>query len=47
MAEISSHLHAPSIHGGVLAGDLNAIQPFDYTLHAENDLKDAYLESDG
>lgn len=47
MAEVSQHLHDPSIHGGVLAGDLNAIQPFDYTLHSENNLKDAYLEDGG
>lgn len=31
----------------VLAGDLNAIQPFDQTLHFDNDLDDAYLESGG
>lgn len=47
MAEVSQHLHDPSIHGGVLAGDLNSIQPFDYTLHSENNLKDAYLEGGG
>lgn len=47
MAEVSQHLHDPSVHGGVLAGDLNAIQPFDYTLHSENNLKDAYLEGGG
>lgn len=47
MAEVSQHLHDPSIHGGVLAGDLNSIQPFDYTLHSENNLKDAYLEAGG
>ncbi|GAB1313303.1 hypothetical protein MFIFM68171_03513 [Madurella fahalii] len=34
-------------HAGVLAGDLNAIEPFDQTLHAENGLKDAYLETGG
>lgn len=32
---------------GVLAGDLNAIEPFDRTLHAKCGLKDAYLESGG
>lgn len=47
MAEVSQNLHVPSIHGGVLAGDLNFIQPFDYTLHSENYLKDAYLEGGG
>lgn len=34
-------------HAGVLAGDCNAIQPFDRTLHTENGLKDAYLELGG
>lgn len=32
---------------GVLAGDLNAIQPFDRQLHLEAGLKDAYLELGG
>jgi tyrosyl-DNA phosphodiesterase 2 len=31
----------------LLAGDLNAIQPFDRTLHVENSLGDAYLELGG
>lgn len=31
----------------ILGGDLNAIQPFDKTLHVDNDLKDAYLEHGG
>lgn len=31
----------------ILGGDLNAIQPFDKTLHSDNDLKDAYLETGG
>ncbi|KAK4157475.1 be34ec7d-0e68-46fe-bb6a-05f4e13c29ca [Chaetomidium leptoderma] len=34
-------------HAGVIGGDLNAIESFDRTLHAENDLKDAYLENGG
>ncbi|SPQ27653.1 be34ec7d-0e68-46fe-bb6a-05f4e13c29ca [Thermothielavioides terrestris] len=34
-------------HAGVLGGDLNAIEPFDRTLHAENGLRDAYLDSGG
>lgn len=33
--------------GAVLAGDLNAIQDFDRTLHVENGLKDAWLEQGG
>lgn len=36
-----------SVHGGVLAGDFNAIQGFDQTLHVKNDLQDAYLEAGG
>jgi tyrosyl-DNA phosphodiesterase 2 len=31
----------------LLAGDLNAIQPFDRTLHLDNGLSDAYLELGG
>lgn len=33
--------------GGVMGGDFNAIQPFDRTLHAENGLRDAFLETGG
>lgn len=43
----SQHLHAPSVHAGIIAGDLNAIEPFDRTLHIANNLKDAYLEAGG
>lgn len=32
---------------GILGGDLNAIQPFDKTLHSENVLEDAYLQTGG
>ena len=38
---------AARVHASVLAGDLNAIQPFDRTLHSENGLRDAYLELGG
>jgi tyrosyl-DNA phosphodiesterase 2 len=38
---------SPKIHGALMAGDFNAIQSFDRTLHAENALKDAYLELGG
>lgn len=31
----------------ILGGDLNAIQPFDKTLHSDNGLKDAYLQKGG
>lgn len=35
------------VHAGLVAGDFNAIQPFDRTLHTDNDLKDAFLELGG
>lgn len=41
------HLHAGGLAGGVIAGDFNAIQPFDATLHSDNGLRDAYLELGG
>lgn len=40
-------LHDSSVAVALLAGDLNAIQPFDRTLHSDNDLKDVYLELGG
>ncbi|KAI1074373.1 Endonuclease/exonuclease/phosphatase [Whalleya microplaca] len=40
-------MHADGIHGALAAGDFNAIQPFDRTLHSDNNLKDAYLELGG
>ncbi|KAL8936638.1 MAG: hypothetical protein Q9216_004823 [Gyalolechia sp. 2 TL-2023] len=43
----AKHLHDPAIRAGLVAGDFNAIQAFDRTLHADNDLKDAYLEVGG
>lgn len=46
-AEASQYLHSPSIHAGILAGDFNAVDPVDRTLHATHDLKDAYLEGGG
>ena len=36
-----------SVAGAILAGDLNAIQDFDKTLHSDNHLKDAFLEQGG
>lgn len=44
---VARHLHEAHVHAGVAAGDFNAIQPFDRTLHADNDLKDAFLELGG
>ncbi|KAI0551731.1 Endonuclease/exonuclease/phosphatase [Xylaria curta] len=35
------------VHGAVLAGDLNAIEPFDRSLHSVNNLYDAYLSLGG
>ena len=40
-------MKAGDFGGSVLAGDLNAIEPFDRTLHLDNGLKDAYLELGG
>ncbi|KAI8948070.1 Endonuclease/exonuclease/phosphatase [Xylaria longipes] len=40
-------MHDEGVHGALLAGDLNAIQPFDRTLHSENNLHDAYLSLGG
>ena len=38
---------AATPHGAVAAGDFNAIQDFDRTLHADNGLRDAFLELGG
>ncbi|CAO2650072.1 Nn.00g013640.m01.CDS01 [Neocucurbitaria sp. VM-36] len=49
-AQISAaakYLQQPNVASALLAGDLNAIQPFDRTLHSENHLKDTYLELGG
>ncbi|KAI2642715.1 endonuclease/exonuclease/phosphatase family protein [Xylaria nigripes] len=43
----AQYMHATGISGALLAGDLNAIQPFDGSLHTDNGLKDAYLELGG
>ncbi|KAL7626892.1 hypothetical protein AAE478_003666 [Parahypoxylon ruwenzoriense] len=47
MQLVAKHMHAEGVDGALAAGDFNAIQPFDRTLHLENDLKDAYLELGG
>lgn len=47
MTIAAQYLHAPTVQASFLAGDLNAIQPFDRTLHSDNGLKDAYLEIGG
>jgi tyrosyl-DNA phosphodiesterase 2 len=47
MTIAAQYLHAPTVQASFLAGDLNAIQPFDRILHSDNGLKDAYLEMGG
>ena len=47
MTIAAQYMNAPVSHASFLAGDLNAIQPFDRTLHSDNGLKDAYLELGG
>ncbi|KAI2470394.1 Endonuclease/exonuclease/phosphatase [Annulohypoxylon bovei var. microspora] len=44
---MAKHMRADGVDGTLAAGDFNAIQPFDRTLHSDNDLKDAYLELGG
>ncbi|KAJ8110131.1 hypothetical protein OPT61_g6945 [Boeremia exigua] len=43
----AEYLHAPDVACALLAGDLNAIEPFDRTLHTENNLQDAFLSLGG
>jgi tyrosyl-DNA phosphodiesterase 2 len=47
VALAAQFMHEDGVHGALMAGDFNAIQPFDRTLHSDNDLKDAYLELGG
>jgi tyrosyl-DNA phosphodiesterase 2 len=47
MKVAAQYMHAPAVHASFLAGDLNAIQPFDRTLHSDNGLKDAFIELGG
>lgn len=47
LSAAAAYLHAPETAGALLAGDLNAIEPFDRTLHSENSLEDAYLALGG
>ncbi|KAI0197636.1 endonuclease/exonuclease/phosphatase family protein [Astrocystis sublimbata] len=44
---ISTHMRADSVSSAITMGDFNAIQPFDKLLHADNGLKDAFLELGG
>lgn len=43
----AEYMHGDGIHAALAGGDFNAIQPFDRTLHGENNLKDAFLELGG
>lgn len=47
LSAAAKYLHAPEVTCALLAGDLNAIEPFDRHLHSDNNLKDAYLELGG
>ncbi|KAI0430288.1 Endonuclease/exonuclease/phosphatase [Xylaria sp. FL1042] len=47
VALAAKFMQEESVHGALLAGDLNAIQPFDRTLHSDNSLRDAFLELGG
>jgi tyrosyl-DNA phosphodiesterase 2 len=47
MALASQYLKKPEVAASLVAGDMNAIQPFDRTLYSENGLRDAYLELGG
>jgi len=47
VAKAAAFMKAEKARAALLAGDLNAIEPFDRTLHSDNGLKDAYLELGG
>ena len=47
VAVASEYLQKPDVAFALLAGDMNAIQPFDRTLHTEHALTDTYLELGG
>ncbi|KAI0111243.1 Endonuclease/exonuclease/phosphatase [Nemania sp. FL0031] len=47
VALVAKFMQDESVHGALLAGDLNAIQPFDRTLHSDYGLQDAYLSLGG
>ncbi|OGM46791.1 endonuclease/exonuclease/phosphatase family protein [Aspergillus bombycis] len=44
---VAQYMHHDGVDAALAAGDFNAIQPFDRTLHVDNDLKDAFLELGG
>jgi tyrosyl-DNA phosphodiesterase 2 len=47
MTIAAQYMNATTAHASFLAGDLNAIQPFDRKLHSDNGLKDAFIELGG
>jgi tyrosyl-DNA phosphodiesterase 2 len=47
MQLIAKYMHANELSGAIVAGDFNAIQPSDVSIHTDNGLKDAYLELGG
>ncbi|KAJ4991557.1 hypothetical protein SVAN01_02938 [Stagonosporopsis vannaccii] len=47
LSALATYLHAPEVACALLAGDLNAIEPFDRTLHTDHRLEDAYLSLGG
>ncbi|OQO12654.1 hypothetical protein B0A48_02117 [Cryoendolithus antarcticus] len=44
---IAAHLHSSALAFALVAGDFNAIEPFDRSLHTENNLADAFLSLRG
>ncbi|KAI1089683.1 Endonuclease/exonuclease/phosphatase [Rostrohypoxylon terebratum] len=44
---MAKYMREDGVDGALAAGDFNAIQPLDKTLHLDNGLKDAYLENGG
>ncbi|RYP93229.1 hypothetical protein DL770_000604 [Monosporascus sp. CRB-9-2] len=47
MRVIAKHIHQDGMHGALVAGDFNSLQPYDMTLHTEHELRDAFLEFGG
>jgi tyrosyl-DNA phosphodiesterase 2 len=47
LSAASKYLQEEAVKAALLAGDLNAIEPFDRSLHTDNGLEDAYLSLDG
>jgi tyrosyl-DNA phosphodiesterase 2 len=43
LSAAAKYLHEENVAAALLAGDLNAIEPFDRSLHSDNGLEDAYL----